>query len=72
MWPSSWVPWACPWHGYGLEFGAQPKLVDEGASWLLKLATFMAEVHVELAHLFASIQNKIFIHLILQKSYGLI
>ena len=22
--------WACPWHGCGLEFGAQPKFVDVG------------------------------------------
>ena len=53
-----WVPWACQWHGYGLEFEAQPKLVDRGVSWLLKLATLMAQVHVELAHLVASIPKK--------------
>ena len=53
-----WVPWAYPWHEYGLEFGAQPKHVDGGASLLLKLATLMAQVHVGLAHLAAPILKK--------------
>ena len=42
----------------GLSLGAQPKLVDGGASWLLKLATLMAQAYVELAHLVASTQKK--------------
>ena len=47
-------------HGkdFGLSLRAQPKLVDGGASWLLKLATLMAQAYVELAHLVASTQKK--------------
>ena len=60
----------------GMDLSLEPSqsLLMEGASWLLKLATLMAQAHVELAHLVASIQKKkkISIPLILQKSHDLI
>ena len=38
-----------------LSLEPSPSLLMGGASWLLKLATLMAQAHVELAHLVASI-----------------